>query len=168
MAVYTCPTCGEKMERDLSLFMDHTDRHIIDEVKRLHPNWITPDGYCPKCLEHFKHAMGNPGTTAAAETMESTNLDAAGVRQRLLLGLLGFGSAAALWVWLATRGAARVERLFLFPLFFIGALGIFQAQKKVCVVIAQKQTEAMRRRATGILVMSVLFSALLTAIGYFR
>lgn len=34
MQIYTCPTCGQEMERDLLLFMKHTDQHIQDEMKK--------------------------------------------------------------------------------------------------------------------------------------
>jgi len=34
MQIYTCPTCGEQMDRDLLLFMKHTDRHIQDEIQK--------------------------------------------------------------------------------------------------------------------------------------
>ena len=156
MAVYTCPTCGEKMERDLSLFMDHTDKHIVDEVKKLHPAWVADDGFCSKCLDYYKKARLG----------EAPNLDAGGVRQRWALGVIGFGSAAALWFWLHSSGAPRSERLALFFLFFAGILGMVQAKKKFCVVIAQKQVAAMRRRAFRILLVTALLSALLTAGAY--
>ena len=163
MSVYTCPTCGEKMERDLSLFMDHTDRHIIDEVKRLHPKWITEDGYCPKCLDYFKRAMKDQGTVSAAGAREGTNIGPEEIRQRLILGAMGFGASFMAWFWLHEAGAPKIARLALFPLFFAGCLGLFQAQKKLCVVIAQKQHEAMRRRASRILIITAVVSALLTA-----
>ena len=34
MQIYTCPTCGEEMDRDLLLFMQHTDRHIQEEIRK--------------------------------------------------------------------------------------------------------------------------------------
>ena len=166
MAVYTCPTCGEKMERDLSLFMDHTDKHIVDEVKKLHPNWLTADGYCPKCLDYFKRAMRDPETAGAAGALESANIGPAEIRQRVVLGMMGFAAAAALWLWLQHSAAPRSARLFLFPFLFMGFLGFRQAQNKLCVVIAQKQSEKMRRRASRILIFAVMLSALLTALSF--
>ena len=156
MAVYTCPTCGEKMERDLSLFIDHTDIHIVDEVKKLHPAWVTDDGFCDKCLDYYKKARLG----------EAPNLDAAGVRQRWILGVAGFGGAAAVWYWFHVSAAPRAERLTLFFLFFAGILGMIQAKKKFCVLIAQKQVAAMRRRAFRILVLTAVLAALLTAGAY--
>lgn len=37
MAGYVCPTCGHEMQRDLLLLKDHTDAHIVDELKKSHP-----------------------------------------------------------------------------------------------------------------------------------
>ena len=157
MAIYTCPTCNEKMERDLSLFMDHTDKHIVDEVKRLHPNWVTDDGFCPDCLEYYKKARLG----------EADNLDAKGVLQRLVLGIVGISGAVAVWFWLQSTGAPRIGRLALFFLFFAGILGLIQAKKKFCVVIAQKQAAAMRRRALKIIFFTLVAAAILTAVAYY-
>ena len=151
------------MERDLSLFMDHTDKHIVDEVKRLHPSWITEDGFCPKCLEYFKRAVRDQGTVAAAEALVETNIGPEEIRQRLALGMLGFGFAVLVLFWLETHVVPRITKLVLFPLLFAGFLGVFQARKKFCVVIAQKQTIAMRKRASKILILSFILAALLTA-----
>ena len=35
MNTYTCPICQETMERDLILFIRHTDYHIRQEMTRL-------------------------------------------------------------------------------------------------------------------------------------
>ena len=32
MTPYTCPTCDEKMTRDLLLFTRHTEEHIAEEM----------------------------------------------------------------------------------------------------------------------------------------
>jgi hypothetical protein len=161
MQTYTCPTCGEKMERNLSLFMEHTDKHIVAEVQKKNPAWITKEGYCPKCLEYFKTAMHNPQALA-----EGTNLDAGGVLQRAVLGLLGFGAGIGLFLWLEQSGAPREWRGFLFLPFFAGSFGYLQAKSKVCVLIAQKQEEAMKKRARRILALSFVLSASLTAFGF--
>ena len=158
MSAYTCPTCGETMERDLSLFMDHTDKHIVEEVKKLHPNWITEEGFCPKCADYFKKAMSGEATT---------NLDAGGIRQRVVLGAAGFGAALAIFFWLRGERAPQAGALYLFPLFFFGALGFWQAKRKLCVVIAQKQTESMRRRASRILFLSLSLAVFLTVVASF-
>ena len=57
MQTYTCPTCGEKLERDLLSFISHTDQHILDVLKKKNPQWVTKDGFCVKCLDHYKRAL---------------------------------------------------------------------------------------------------------------
>ena len=34
MQTYTCPTCQETMERDISLFIKHTEEHILEEMEK--------------------------------------------------------------------------------------------------------------------------------------
>ena len=51
---YTCPTCGKKVDRDLMIFIGHTEEHIADEIKKTHPEWKEEKGVCKKCLEYFK------------------------------------------------------------------------------------------------------------------
>ena len=145
------------MERDLSLFMDHTENHIVEEVKKQNPAWVTKEGFCHKCLTYFKKQMLSGGVA------EGTNLGAGGVRQRVLLGVLGYGVGIGVFLWLHTTQAPKPVWLVLFPIFFMGTLGFFQANRKLCVVIAQKQAEAMRRKALGLLIYSVIVSALLVA-----
>jgi hypothetical protein len=58
MQYYTCSVCGAKVERELLVYMKHTDRHIIDEIKKKHPDWATSDGLCAKCADYYKKAMG--------------------------------------------------------------------------------------------------------------
>lgn len=54
MATYRCPICGEEMERDLILFLGHADEHIVEAVKKKHPEWVDQDGICAKCLDYYK------------------------------------------------------------------------------------------------------------------
>ncbi len=51
---YTCPICGEKVERELLTYIAHGDLHIVDEIKKRHPDWKCEDGLCPKCLECYR------------------------------------------------------------------------------------------------------------------
>lgn len=32
------------MERDVALFMDHAHTHVLQEIKRLHPELVSVDG----------------------------------------------------------------------------------------------------------------------------
>lgn len=58
-ANYICPTCGEPVERDLLVFLHHTDRHIIDALKELHPEWVEEDGESPKVLDFYRAQLGH-------------------------------------------------------------------------------------------------------------
>lgn len=45
---YHCATCGIDMDRDVLIFLSHTDQHIIDAIKEMHPGWVESDGACPR------------------------------------------------------------------------------------------------------------------------
>ena len=175
MATYTCPTCGTVMQRDMTVFTRHTDQHIMDEIKRLHPKWVAEDGFCPKCLDFFKQEMrGSDG---------SVNIGAGGVRQRSVLGIVSLAAAVAGFVALYAQDAPRAWRLVLFFPFFMAALGLIQAKQQVCVVFGAqgvRQNEkahtmepirdeaaqaALRRKSKQILLIALAVALLLTASG---
>ncbi len=54
MKNYTCPLCQAEVPRDLALFLEHTDTHVIEEIKKKHPSWVSEDGGCRKCIEYYK------------------------------------------------------------------------------------------------------------------
>ena len=58
-ATYICPTCGEPVERDILVFLRHTDRHIIETLKELHPEWVEADGESPKVLDFYRAQLGH-------------------------------------------------------------------------------------------------------------
>ena len=51
---YKCSLCSEKVDGDLLVFVDHTEKHIIDEIKVKHPEWADEDGVCKPCVEYFR------------------------------------------------------------------------------------------------------------------
>ena len=51
---YQCAACGTIMSGDLLVYVDHTEKHIVDLVKHDHPDWVEKDGLCQKCLEYYK------------------------------------------------------------------------------------------------------------------
>lgn len=55
--MYRCPVCQETMSRDLARFLSHADQHILDEVKKRHPDWVEADGLCQKCVDYYKGQM---------------------------------------------------------------------------------------------------------------
>jgi len=58
MTTYTCPLCNETMERDLILFLGHGEQHVIDEIRKSHPEWASKDGACQECVDYYRKAMG--------------------------------------------------------------------------------------------------------------
>ncbi len=142
MQVYTCPTCGERMERDLLLFVKHTDNHIVEEIKRKRPNWVTSEGYCPNCLDYFKKAIGQKegGPPPAQASMGLVNIGSEEGRKRVIVGAVFFALSLLSFLWLYARGVWKPWRLSLTLPLFVSMLGFFQAKKNLCVVLAQKGT----------------------------
>ncbi len=58
-AGYICPTCGEPIERDLLVFLRHTDQHILETLKAIHPDWIEADGESPAVLKFYRAQLGH-------------------------------------------------------------------------------------------------------------
>ena len=54
---YQCSVCDEKVKGGLLVYIDHTEKHIVDEIKAKHPEWAEKDGICPKCVDYFKEQM---------------------------------------------------------------------------------------------------------------
>ena len=174
-AIYVCPTCGEKMERDLLLFIRHTDAHVVEELKKKNPKWITDDGYCPKCLEHYKASLRGDEVLA--------NIGGAELTKRRVVAVAGFLISLALFFALGLSGAPRFYRLFLFLPLFAACFGSFQAQKNHCVILGMKGARNMghgeepltdealknelRRESSRILFVSLVAASALTAAGYF-
>jgi hypothetical protein len=50
---YICGLCGERISRDLLVYIDHTEKHIMQEIQAKHPEWSEKDGLCTKCLEYY-------------------------------------------------------------------------------------------------------------------
>jgi len=54
---FICPTCGKVMKRDLAIIVPHTESHIIDVIKKKHPEWIDADGICKRCYDYYKKQL---------------------------------------------------------------------------------------------------------------
>lgn len=58
---YKCSLCGRKVDGDLAVFVDHTETHVIDEIKAKHPDWVEENGMCQQCLDYYKGELkGKP------------------------------------------------------------------------------------------------------------
>ena len=54
---YKCSVCSDQVKGDLLVFINHTEGHIVDEIKAKHPEWVEADGICQKCVDYFKGQM---------------------------------------------------------------------------------------------------------------
>lgn len=54
---YHCPTCGEELEDDLKIYIDHVEFEIVELIKKDHPDWTDDNGTCPKCYEYYKKQL---------------------------------------------------------------------------------------------------------------
>ena len=51
---YKCSVCNAKVKGDLLVYIDHTEQHIMDEIKARHPDWVEQGGLCRKCVDYYK------------------------------------------------------------------------------------------------------------------
>jgi hypothetical protein len=107
------------------------------------------------------------------------NIDAAGERQRRVMGVIALVVAVALALYISLTEPPRVARLVVFVPIFASALGFLQARSKTCVVLAARNArdvghgiqavsdpaEARRLRVTGLRVflLSTAIAAAATA-----
>ena len=54
---FVCPICGKTISRDLLVVISHAEGHIIDVIKKEHPDWVELDGICKKCYEYYKNQL---------------------------------------------------------------------------------------------------------------
>ena len=183
MAVYTCPTCGEKMERDLLLFSRHTDAHIVDEIKKKHPAWITEDGFCQKCLDHYKQALTGKADELSRKhaSMRLVNIGTREGKKRLVLGASAIAAAVLVFFGLYFQGGGKNKSLVLLPFFFGAALCFLEARRNLCIILSAKGTRnmdegeqkivdreeagALRREAVKVVFLSLLLAVVATWIG---
>jgi hypothetical protein len=53
--------CGKKVQRELMVFISHTEDHIAEEIKKKHPEWKEESGVCRKCLDYYKEQLKGQG-----------------------------------------------------------------------------------------------------------
>ena len=152
------------------LFLRHTDQHVIDQIKKEHPEWVAEDGVCKPCSEYYRGQL-------IGESPDS-NIGPEGRRNRFLMGLISLGVGLGLAFFFRTNQAGSLWRVLLFIPFFAGTLGLFQARAKTCAFLAERGlrnmdqgsgevasseiAQRLRRRGRGIFIKSLLAAALLT------
>ncbi|MFQ5792228.1 MAG: hypothetical protein ACE5JI_17300 [Acidobacteriota bacterium] len=58
-ATYTCAVCNAEMERDLLVFLRHTDQHILEALKDHRPEWADSDADGSHVLELYRSQLGH-------------------------------------------------------------------------------------------------------------
>ncbi|MFQ5892787.1 MAG: hypothetical protein ACE5H5_00590 [Nitrospinota bacterium] len=58
-ATYTCAVCHAEVERDLLVFLRHTDQHILEALRELHPEWADGDGQGSQVRTHYRAQLGH-------------------------------------------------------------------------------------------------------------
>ena len=51
---FSCSVCGKEIPRELLSVVGHYEGHIIDEIKKKHPQWVESDSLCNKCYKYYK------------------------------------------------------------------------------------------------------------------
>ena len=105
------------------------------------------------------------------------NIGNSGRRQRRVVGVIGVAAAGSLLFWLVQADASRWLRLLIFPVLWLGAVGLLQARARTCIAFAARGTcdldagisemtpeiaRALRSRARSITRVATLISAILT------
>lgn len=126
------------MERNLILFLDHTEKHIIDRIKEAHPEWVAQDGVCKPCAQYYRSQLSGESSRS--------NIGPAGRRRRWVMGVALLAASFVLDFVLVAAGINRSARVFLFVPIFLGMLGLIQAREKTCALLAEF---SLREAETG-------------------
>ena len=51
---YICSVCHQSVSRDMMIFKEHTENHIVELVKYDHPDWVEENGICQKCWAYYR------------------------------------------------------------------------------------------------------------------
>jgi hypothetical protein len=57
MMGYTCGVCGNRVEGGVIALSGHTEGHIVDLIKKKHPDWQEEEGICQRCLDYYRRQM---------------------------------------------------------------------------------------------------------------
>jgi len=158
------------MVRDLALFLDHTNQHVIEEIKKTHPEWVEADGACQPCVEYYRKAMS--GDT------HFPNIGPRGRRRRLMLGTALAVLSAGIAAYFNLSHAPLLLKVWLFPPIFMATLCLIQAREKTCAVLATagyknmddgeekiedvEIAKALRARGRKIFILSTLIALTVT------
>ena len=54
---YRCSVCNQKVGSDMLVYLDHTEKHVLELVKTDHPDWVESSGICQKCVEYYRSEL---------------------------------------------------------------------------------------------------------------
>ena len=63
MSSYTCPLCGSVVQEEFRTLHEDAEQWLINRIKRQHPEWVSADGACGRCIEAYRvkrEARGSP------------------------------------------------------------------------------------------------------------
>lgn len=166
---YVCPVCSRTLERDILIFLNHTDAHVIDRIKEAHPQWAAADGICEPCVQYYRSqiTLGSDSNIGPAER-----------RKRVRMGIVSLILSVLAESYFVSQGFARPLRLGLFVPLFFGMFGLIQAREKTCAVLAEMAScnmdsgpkklqdadiiRALKKRGRGIFLQAAISAAVIT------
>jgi len=129
MAHYTCPLCQKKLERDLVLFTDHTNDHIIEAIKKDHPEWVQADGVCEPCTEYYKMQLSGE--------FEEFNLGPKERGRRFIFGIFSLILTLAVVVWIQVLDFGLFWKLSIFIPLAFSLFCLFECKHKTCAILSE-------------------------------
>ena len=58
---FVCPVCGKIISRELTVIISHAEEHVVEEIKKKHPEWAESGGVCKRCYEYYKDQLHRSG-----------------------------------------------------------------------------------------------------------
>jgi len=171
-AHYQCPVCNKKTPRDLAVYIDHTNQHIVEEIKKDHPQWVSGDGTCKPCMDYYE--------TQISGEAGSVNIGPTGIRKRLYSGITLLVLSALVSLWMIFQHVSALWSVFLFLPLWLGITSVTEARMRTCSLLAEMGVRnmdsgnkkimkdeimsALKRRGRKIMSSSALGAAALTAV----
>ena len=56
--MYTCPLCESLVNEEFRTLHEDAEQWLINRIKRQHPEWVSSDGGCGRCIEEYRAKRG--------------------------------------------------------------------------------------------------------------
>lgn len=63
-----CPLCNEHVDELTYPIHESVDRVVIAWIRRKHPEWVSEDGACQRCIEVYRQMKASGGHLPDSET----------------------------------------------------------------------------------------------------